>query len=221
MAEHGWYTLTRLLTKAKHREMSHSNITLVVPLDEESPHSIPGQVTNLEGNPIEGVTVETVSECDLTKQPIVYLHGWGAPDDPMGDTVGFAEFITVLNGDDEDDYVLDCNLFYVEGVSSTRTKDQNRQAISDFLKARYDQLSAANPDWRGRFDLIGHSYGGLNSRFYLESAYYETDQTYGDYGIHVDNLFTLGTPHGGSIPILETYPAPPILVSRIWLHQKI
>jgi formylglycine-generating enzyme required for sulfatase activity len=80
----------------------------------------------------------------------------------------------------------------------------------------------SHPDWRGHFDIIGHSYGGLNSRFYLESPYYVADRSYREYGIHVDNLFTLGTPHGGAMLPQEAYPgAASIALNHIvfwWPH---
>jgi len=65
-----------------------------------------------------------------------------------------------------------------------------------------NQFKQANPAWNGHFDIIGHSYGGLNARFYLESGYYQADR---QLGIWVDNLFTLGSPHGGTQVPQEAY----------------
>ena len=165
-------------------------------------YSISGRVTDLSGNPVAGATI-TAIPCDLRKQPVLLIHGWGGSDEMMEDTGGFAQLYQWMHADG---YVQDCNLFYAVGVSQLNTNNQNRQAIQQNLRNAYDQLVVDNPNWRGHFDIIGHSYGGLNSRFYLESGYYQADQNYGQYGIHIDNLFTLGSPHGGVKVPSELYP---------------
>jgi formylglycine-generating enzyme required for sulfatase activity/pimeloyl-ACP methyl ester carboxylesterase len=182
---------------------------MTVPVQAESTiqattYSISGRVTDLQGNPVPNVTIQAVTEstpCDFSKQPVVLIHGWGGPDNLFDDSMGFAQLYQWMEG-----YTLGCNLFYVTGVSKNNSREQNRQAITSFLRQTYDWLIINNPNWRGHFDIIGHSYGGLNARFYLESGYYQADQSYGQYGIHIDNLFTLGTPHGGARIPEELYP---------------
>jgi len=102
-----------------------------------------------------------------------------------------------------DGYVEGCNCFYATGVKASNSRDQNADAIQSSLRRAYDTFSALNPAWCGHFDIIGHSYGGLNARFYLESERYADDIW--QYGIHVDNLFTLGSPHGG-VATAELFP---------------
>ena len=36
-------------------------------------------------------------------------------------------------------------------------------AARNNLRQAYDFISSFRPDWRGHFDIIGHSYGGTNS----------------------------------------------------------
>jgi len=99
-----------------------------------------------------------------------------------------------------------CNLFYATGVKASNDRISNATAIQRNLREHYDTIKTLNPSWNGHFDIIGHSYGGLNARFYLESSRYMDDAGYGQYGIHVDNLFTLGSPHGGVIVPDELFP---------------
>ena len=86
----------------------------------------------------------------------------------QGDNVGMAE---LYNWMAKDGYVEECNLFYVTGVSSENSRNENRRNIQSFIREKYAQLKSANPPWNGHFDIIGHSYGGLNARFYLKSQY--------------------------------------------------
>jgi len=146
--------------------------------------------------------------CDLSKQPVLLIHGWGGPEELTEDQAGFARLYEWMAADG---YVADCNLFYATGVSSHNTREQNRQAVQDNLRRAYEVLRQSHPQWRGHFDVIGHSYGGLNARFYLESDYYQADRAYGEYGIHVDNLFTLGSPHGGTRVPQEVYPGAAVI----------
>ena len=146
--------------------------------------------------------------CDPARQPVLLVHGWGGNDVMADDIMGFAQLYQWMQADG---YVEDCNLFYAKRVRAENSREMNRTAIKDSLRNAYVSLAnenspGYNPDWRGHFDIIGHSYGGLNARFYLESSYYEDDQSYGQYGIHVDNLFTLGSPHGGARLWEEAYP---------------
>lgn len=172
---------------------------LAMPLAGGDTYSIAGRVTDNSGNPIPGVTVDAYA-CDPNKQPVLLIHGWGGPDVLADDKMGFAQLHYWLAADG---YVEDCNLFYVTGVSADNSPNDNRQAIQEFIQSKHDQLIQSNPLWNGHFDIIGHSYGGLNARFYLESHYYQEDRLL---GIRVDNLFTLGSPHGGARVPQEAYP---------------
>ena len=169
------------------------------PLAPSVGNSISGRVTDGSGNGVPNVKIQA---CNLSKQPVLLVHGWGGPDVLAEDTMGFAQLYEWMKNDG---YLEGCNLFYATGVYATNTRDQNRLAIRQNLRKAYDQLVQTNPAWRGHFDIIGHSYGGLNARFYLESDVYRNDQKYSQYGIHIDNLFTLGTPHGGAMVPQESY----------------
>jgi formylglycine-generating enzyme required for sulfatase activity/pimeloyl-ACP methyl ester carboxylesterase len=169
---------------------------------QTSTYTISGKVTDSNGEGVSGVTVTATSGalCDLvTKQPVLLIHGWGGPDNVIEDDSGFAQLLPTM---ESDGYVLGCNLWYATGVSASNSRDENRQAISENLHNAYDFTKLNNPSWDGHFDLIGHSYGGINARFYLESSIYKADQSD---GIFVDNLFTLGSPHGGAMVPQEAY----------------
>jgi len=139
--------------------------------------------------------------CDLSKQPVLLVHSWGGPEVMANDEVGFAQLSKWMLADG---YVEDCNLFYATGVKASNDRISNATAIQNNLREHYDTIKALNPGWNGHFDIIGHSYGGLNSRAYLESYLYLRDRR--EIGIHVDNLFTLGSPHGGAIVPIELFP---------------
>jgi len=154
--------------------------------------------------------------CDLSKQPVLLVHGWGGQDVMAKDEMGFAQLYQWMRADG---YVEGCNLFYATGIKASNNRIFNAIAIQLNLWAAYNTVTALNPDWRGHFDIIGHSYGGLNARFYLESSRYPDDASYGQYGIHVDNLFTLGSPHGGAIVPDELFPGA-ILIGLGHLNDK-
>lgn len=168
------------------------------PAAPNNTYTISGRVTDSGSNPVPGVTIRA-SACNLSKQPVLLIHGWGGPDVMAQDTSGFEKLSRWMAADG---YVEDCNLFYVTGVSSLNSRNINRQNVQSFIRSTYYQLKQANPTWNGHFDIIGHSYGGLNARFYLESNYYQADR---QLGIQVDNLFTLGSPHGGTRVPQEAY----------------
>lgn len=184
-------------------------------LAQSGTYTISGRVNDGSGNGVANVTIRT---CNLSKQPVLLVHGWGGQDILSQDTMAFAQLYPYMY---YDGYLEGCNLFYATGVTSSNSRDQNRLAIRQNLRDAYDQIIQANPSWRGHFDIIGHSYGGLNARFYLESDIYQQDQRYGQYGIHIDNLFTLGTPHGGAMVPQESYPgAGYIAVGHIFSPQN-
>jgi len=135
---------------------------------------------------------------DLSKQPVLLVPGWGGSAANLAEDENLTFFRDWLGTD----YAEDCNLFYATGLSAAQDTWENALAIQAALHAAYDTRIALDPTWDGHFDIIAHSYGGINSRAYLESNLYAQDQGYGEKGIHVDNLFTLGTPHGGGTPEL-------------------
>ncbi len=148
------------------RPAQSEKVTITSPQSSSDTYSISGQVTDSAGNPVSNVSVNA---CALNKQPVLLVHGWSGPDSDRltDDEVGFAKLYQWMTNDG---YVEDCNLFFATGVSPSNSREQNRQAIQQNLRDAYDLLVDINPQWRGHFDIIGHSYGGLNARFYLESS---------------------------------------------------
>jgi formylglycine-generating enzyme required for sulfatase activity/triacylglycerol esterase/lipase EstA (alpha/beta hydrolase family) len=171
-------------------------------------YSISGQVKDTSGNPLSGVTVEAQAvSCDYTHQPILLVHGWGGPasdnlvdDDQMG---WFTYKVDGTNGDYlGSSYVEGCNVFYATGVKGTNSLLENAAAIHNSV-LQLIQAMERNPNWNRHFDIIAHSYGGINTRAYLElyypgdyGSYYDVDVR--DQRIQVDNLFVLGSPLGGA-----------------------
>ena len=143
-------------------------------------------------------------------QPLMLVPGWGGANSIDQDDNGFKAIREYL---EDEGWVENCNLFYASDTAPDYGWDHNEsnaRAISDHMRDAYYRVREWNRDWNGHFDIIGHSYGGLNARFYLEEdyangrSYYVRDHEI--VGLKVDNLFTLGSPHGGAIPGAELYP---------------
>ena len=134
--------------------------------------------------------------CDLSKQPVLLVPGWGGSASNLAADDQLRYFRDWLGTD----YAENCNIFYATGLSAKKSTRENAEAIQASLHTAYHTRIALDPTWNGHLGIIGHSYGGINSRAYLESDLYDQDQY--ERGIHVDNLFTLGTPHGGGTPEL-------------------
>lgn len=166
-----------------------------------------GEVDLPEAPPTPDITPEitpsTASICPdaAPVQPIMLVVGWGGSEGSPGLSKETNEF-SVYTRDffAQHGYVPECNIFYATGTSPNKSQKENAREIQRSLCAAYDALKEYRPDWNGHFDMIGHSYGGLRSRAYLED-----DSLYGfctangitERLIKVDNLFTLGSPHGG------------------------
>jgi len=106
-----------------------------VPAVRDTTDAISGRVTDSAGNPVSGGTIRA-SACDLSKQPVLLIHGWGGQDIMAQDTSGFEKLSRWMAADG---YVEDCNLFYVTGVSSSNSPDTNRQNIQSFIRSTYYQ----------------------------------------------------------------------------------
>ncbi len=143
----------------------------------------------------------------LSSHPLLLVHGWGGPssdrlvaDDQMG---WFKYKVDGSNGDWlGSSYKEDCNLFYATGVNGSNSLLDNARAIHETV-VRLVNVMQYMPNWNRHFDIIAHSYGGINSRAYLElyypgdwGSYYDVDVR--DLGVHVDNVFVLGSPLGGA-----------------------
>ena len=133
-------------------------------------------------------------------QPILLVTGWSGSEESLRSDPDLHYFEGWL---EPYGYVEGRNLFYATDTSPYLFLHKNAQIIRDELCRYYPMAKNFSPDWSGHFDIIAHSYGGLRSRAYLENS-----DLYGEGGkecpdpenrIYVDNLFTLGTPHGGEI----------------------
>lgn len=124
-------------------------------------------------------------------------------------------------------YVKGVNLFYAKGTSPYKFQTQNGQVIHGELCNAYETVKSAFPTWNGHFDIIAHSYGGLRARAYLENKTALGKMIYDlpcdsslapPVVIRVDNLFTVGTPHGGE---LGTLPLATLIGISSLVDQKI
>ncbi|MBM4091423.1 MAG: DUF11 domain-containing protein [Planctomycetes bacterium] len=143
----------------------------------------------------------------LSSHPLLLVHGWRGPSsDRLVDDDQMGWFKYKMDGSNGDwlgaSYQEGCNLFYATGVNGSNTLLDNARAIHGTI-VRLVNVMQSNPNWNRRLDIIAHSYGGINSRAYLElyypgdwGSYYDVDVR--DLGIHVDNAFVLGSPLGGA-----------------------
>lgn len=135
----------------------------------------------------------------------------GAADTIGEDSGGFKAMLPTLQGHG---YRLGCNLFWAGDTAPTVDIYENGRIIRDAVCDAYDAIKAFDPAWNGRLDIIGHSFGGMRSRAFLEEAPLydltgfngaQCDPPYAlppGEKLFVDNLFTLGSPHGGGSPDL-------------------
>ena len=139
-----------------------------------------------------------VPPCDLSRQPVVMIPGW----EGNASSLGADDQLSLVRDSLGPDYVEGCNLYYAAGLSSSHAARENGVAVQAAVYNAYTGLIALNPDWNHHLDLIAYGYGGLNARAYLESDLYARDRVDVEHLLRVDNLFTLGTPHGGGVSSL-------------------
>lgn len=99
-------------------------------------------------------------------------------------------------------YKEGCNLFYAQGMTPHESLAVNGALIQDNLCAYAATVAARHPNWDGEFQIVGHSYGGLRARAYLENEALNGRCPHSSQPIHVTTLVTMGTPHGGAWPNL-------------------
>jgi hypothetical protein len=139
-----------------------------------------------------------IPSCDLSRQPVVLIPGW------EGSGLG-------LKADDQlalvakalrPDYAEGCNLFYAADLSPSQTLRESAEAVQASLRAAYTGSVALDSTWNGHLDVIAYGYGGLSARAYLESDLYVLDLARTEHVVRIDNLFTLGAPHGGGVSVM-------------------
>ena len=142
------------------------------------------QVTALaldaRGNPWVGTAhgLSTFGSASLTRLatlPVVLVHGWHTAD---SDQIDDTEFRFIKNYMQQDGF----NVFYAAGISPYHTLFQNAATLRDDIAQVRAQTGAP------RVDILAFSMGGLNTRAYLESTYYQND---------VRRAIILGTPQAG------------------------
>ncbi len=132
------------------------------------------------------------------QRPVLLVTGWGGSErNPLNKDQQLGFFLNYFL---TKKYKEGCNLFYATGTSATRSLADNGKIIRDNLCSDYHKVKAFDPQWDGTFALIGYSYGGLRARAFLETGdIYDGEKgtTCNGYNVKVQNLITLGTPHGG------------------------
>ena len=103
------------------------------------------------------------------------MHGWHTAD---SDQIDDTEFRFIKNYMQQDGF----SVFYAAGISPYHTLFQNAATLRDDIAQVRAQTGAP------RVDILAFSMGGLNTRAYLESTYYQND---------VRRAIILGTPQAG------------------------
>ncbi|MFO7539849.1 MAG: choice-of-anchor X domain-containing protein, partial [Chloroflexota bacterium] len=131
--------------------------------------------------------------------PVMLVTGWSgsAPNLRFDGQLKYLE-----DWFDQHDYLYGCNLFYAGDTSPHKYLAEHAPIIKENLCQQYDHLeqhyAALDQNWQGLFALVGYSYGGLRARAFLESDVYHTPCAHNaDQQVVVNNLITVGTPHGG------------------------
>lgn len=173
-----------------------------------------GVPTNLTQNPASDLTPgwqgynipDPCAGANPSLQPVLLAPGWGAANTIGQDTTGFKQMLPYFQNMG---YRLGCNLFYAGETSASLDLYENAVVIRDSVCQAYSAVKEFNPYWNGRMDIIGHSFGGLRARAFLEDTrWYDGQGSNGVYcqqpyplpanaKLFIDNLFTLGSPHGG------------------------
>lgn len=160
-----------------------------------------GRVTDSSGNGVAGVAINAMPDSCVNAtaiRPVLLVNGFGGSETKVlsiqDENIRYITRALEAHG-----YIEGCNLFFAHGTSPKKTQAQNAEVIRDELcryhaqyKEKYDRIPV--------FNIIGHSYGGLRSRAYLESDMYDTacpEKSGTTEFVRVDNLITLGSPHGG------------------------
>lgn len=155
---------------------------------------------------------------DPDVQPLMLINGWegsvGKYSLAEDEQLSFFRTHLAPHG-----YVEGCNLFYSTAMSPYNWLAENAVTIRNNMCLARLEVRKWNPSWNGHFSIIGHSYGGLRARAYLENTQlYKTPCSITEGSeVYVDNLFTLGTPHSGEIGDLPFATA--IAIKAIWNQE--
>ncbi len=157
----------------------------------------------------QNFTGNDCTNAEKSLRPLLLVTGWGgsvaqplSQDNQLKYFIDFTDQDALLGHLTPYGYVEGCNLFYAKNTSPHLFLEDNGKIIRDTLCDYYPTVQQLNPAWNGSFDIIGHSYGGLRARAFLENLeLYDGGASCPgkNYQVHVRNLVTLGTPHGGEI----------------------
>lgn len=110
-----------------------------------------------------------------TTLPVILVHGWHTADSDQLDDTEFRYIRRYLQQDG-------IQIFYAQGISPFKTLFQNAATLRDVIADVKARTGAT------KVDIIAFSMGGLNTRSYLESTFYQND---------VRRTIILGTPMAG------------------------
>ncbi|MBI5031527.1 MAG: hypothetical protein HZB51_13440 [Chloroflexi bacterium] len=116
-----------------------------------------------------------------TTLPVVLVHGWHTADSDQLDDTEFRFIRRYLQQDG-------IQVFYAQGISPYKTLFQNAATLRDVIADVKAKTGAK------QVDIIAFSMGGLNTRSYLESSYYQNDAN-GTFSVR--RAIILGTPMAG------------------------
>jgi formylglycine-generating enzyme required for sulfatase activity len=167
-------------------------------------YSISGRVTDKNGDPIMGASVVAIPDSSAAatgKNPILLVTGWGGSEGKT--SFSQDENLRYIGEDLEaNGYIEGINLFYASGTTPKKYQSENAEVIRNEICKAQAIYRQKNDGQIPVFNIIGHSYGGLRSRAYLESDLYKAacpESSGGIEPVTVDNLITLGTPHAGEM----------------------
>jgi len=126
--------------------------------------------------------------------PVILVHGWhGSEQDDLANDYQMGLFADMLEADGYTEE--DGSLFYATGINSTKFMIDNARELQKTIHRAQEQSGCST------FDIIGHSFGGLTARAYVEGGLYAQDRqpltSPGGRGIKIRRVFMLGTPNGG------------------------
>lgn len=167
----------------------------------KSTYTISGRVTDKNGNGIFGALISAVPNSSAgieALKPVLMVTGWSGSvgknyswEDP--NLIHLGEFLSTKG------YFEDVNSFYASNTSPSKNQAVNAIVIRNEI-CRKHAIYKLKFGIAPVFNIIGHSYGGLRARAYLESDMYGgncPEWTGTTDIVKVENLITLGTPHGG------------------------
>ena len=127
------------------------------------------------GTPRGASVVSSVQLARAFKLPVVLVHGWHTAESDKFDDTEFRYLRQYLERDG-------IPVFYAQGITPNHTLFQNAATLRNVIADVKTKTGAT------QVDVIAFSMGGMNTRAYLESSFYQND---------VRRAIILGTPQAG------------------------